>query len=86
MVHTMLELCVAVVSDSTAVLDHTIGRTATVATVPMVAMAVLHLHEVVDRARSATVTEGQDLCSLPRVVKSRATKILMLWAEVEVVS
>jgi hypothetical protein len=83
----MLELCVAVVSDSTAVLGHTIGRTATVATGPMVAMAVLHLlHEVVDRARSATVTEDQDLCSLPRVVKSRATKISMLWAEVEVVS
>lgn len=83
----MPELCAGEASDSIAVPGHTIGRTATVAMGPTAPTAVLPLpHEVVDRARSATATEGQGLYNLPRVVKSRATKTSTLWAEVEVVS
>lgn len=79
MVPTMLERCAAVASDSTAVLDRMIGRTAIVATVPPVEMVDSHLLRAVDdQRRNAMVTVDRGLCNLHRAVKSRATKTSML--------
>ena len=81
-----LERCAAVASGSTAGLGHTTDKTATVVTLPAVRAAALRLRVVDDRACNGTVMAGQGPYSLPKVVKSKATKTLMLWAGTAVAS
>jgi hypothetical protein len=53
---------------------------------PAVRAAALRLRVVDDRACNVTVMAGQGPYSPPKVVKSRATKTLMLWAGTAVAS